>query len=79
MINPLSPHTGHEIILDAGGETTSETIDGNSTYWHQLEAVVDVIPGRAEAMTGGADAVGNMRAIDAIYRAAGMRPRGKTR
>jgi predicted dehydrogenase len=79
MINPLSPHTGHEIVLDADGNTTSEKVDGNSTYWHQLEAVLDVIEGRAEAFTGGADAVGNMRAIDAIYRAAGMLPRGQTR
>jgi hypothetical protein len=38
--------------------------------------VLEVISGRAKAITGGADAVANMTAIDAIYRAAGMAPRG---
>ena len=36
----------------------------------------DVIAGRAQPLTGGDDALGNMRAIDAIYRAAGLMPRG---
>ncbi len=78
MVNPLAPHTGHEIRLDTDEIKTTESVDGHSTYRHQLEAVLDVISGSADAVTGGADAVGNMRAIDAIYRAAGMLPRGKS-
>ncbi|MDJ0940766.1 MAG: Gfo/Idh/MocA family oxidoreductase [Woeseiaceae bacterium] len=78
VINPLSPHTGHELILSVDGETMSETVDGNSTYWHQLRHFVDVIHGNAEPISGGEDAVANMRAIDAIYRSAGMLPRGKS-
>jgi hypothetical protein len=42
----------------------------------QLRHVIEVIEGRAAPLTGGDDAIGNMRAIDAIYRAAGLRPRG---
>jgi len=38
--------------------------------------VLDVIAGRAQPLTGGDDALGNMQAIDAVYRAAGLLPRG---
>ncbi len=77
VINPLSPHNGHELIIELDdGSAESTTVEGNSTYWHQLAHIVDVLNGRAEQITGGADAIANMRAIDAIYEAAGMRPRG---
>lgn len=46
-----------------------------STYAYQLDHVLKVISGKASALTGGADAVNTMRAIDAIYEAAGMGPR----
>jgi predicted dehydrogenase len=49
---------------------------GETTFHFQLRHVIEVIEGRAEPLTGGDDAIGNMRAIDAVYRAAGMRPRG---
>jgi predicted dehydrogenase len=49
---------------------------GDTTFHYQLQHVIDVIEGRAEPLTGGDDAIGNMRAIDAIYRAAGLKPRG---
>ena len=76
VVNPLAPHSGHEIQVEATGSTNPETVDGNSTYWHQLVHVLDVLAGRAEPITGGADAVATMRAIDTIYAAAGMQPRG---
>ena len=49
---------------------------GETTYDHQLAHVMDVLAGRAKPLTGGADAVANMRVIDAIYRAAGLEPHG---
>ena len=49
---------------------------GDTTFHYQLRHVLEVIEGRAAPLTGGDDAIGNMRAIDAIYRAAGLRPRG---
>ncbi len=76
VINPLSPHTHHELILEVGGASRSETVSGNSTYWHQLQHVVDVLAGRAAPLTGGPDAIANMTVIDAIYESAGMLPRG---
>ena len=56
--------------------TTTETVDGRITYEHQLDHVMEVLAGRAAPLTGGADAIGNMATIDAIYRAAGLSPRG---
>ena len=76
VINPLSPHTRHELILEVDGDSRSETVDGNSTYWHQLQHVVDVLADRTAPLTGGPDAIANMAVIDAIYEAAGMLPRG---
>lgn len=76
MINPLAPHMGHQIKLTRNGETTTETVDAKTTYDHQLAHVIDVIQNDATPLTGGVDAVANMTAIDAIYTAAGLRPRG---
>ncbi|MEO0983812.1 MAG: Gfo/Idh/MocA family oxidoreductase [Pseudomonadota bacterium] len=77
VVNPIAPHFGHEIRLTRDGETQSETVDGMTTYDHQLAHVIDVLGGRAAPITGGADAVANMAAVDAMYRAAGMKPRGE--
>ena len=75
--NPIHPHRGHEILLQQHGQPDkTETIQGETTYDHQLAHVVDVLAGRAEPLTGGEDAVANMRVIDAIYRSAGLSPRG---
>ncbi len=74
--NPLAPHVQNELTVEAGGKTRCVTIPGNTSYWYQLQHVVNVLDGEAEPITGGADAVANMGAIDAIYEAAGMRPRG---
>ena len=76
VTNPLAPHNGHELTLTVDGQATSESVDGQSTYWHQLTYTLDQLAGQRPLLTGGDDAVANMRAIDAIYRAAGMQPRG---
>ena len=68
--NPLAPHIGHKLTLDAGGDFSSETLDGQSTYYHQLKHVVDVIENDAVPLTGGFDAIETMRVIDSIYRVA---------
>jgi predicted dehydrogenase len=46
-------------------------VDGPSTYAAQLLHLHEVMSGRVPPLTGGADAVANMSAIDAIYEAAG--------
>jgi len=76
MQNPLAPHLGHSITIAADTGTATETVEGQSTYDHQLAHVIDVLSASAPMVTGGEDAIHQMQAIDAIYTAAGMSPRG---
>ncbi len=74
--NPIHPYLGHKLTLLVDGEETIEEVDGQSTFDHQLDAVISAIRGEGTVSTGGVDAVANMVAIDAIYAAAGLTPRG---
>jgi predicted dehydrogenase len=75
--NPVSPHSGATLSFEGPNAPMPEIVSGgDTTFHHQLRHVLEVLEGRAEPLTGGDDAIGNMRAIDAIYRAAGLRPRG---
>lgn len=76
MLNPIAPHLGHEIQVTINGETETEIVSGNTTYDHQLDHVIRVINDGDAPLTGGDDALANMKAIDAIYRKAGLSPRG---
>ncbi len=75
-VNPMSPHNGHELTIAIEGEGVQEEVEGDTTYFHQMQHVLDVLAGKTKQITGGEDAVANMRVIDAIYEAAGMAPRG---
>jgi predicted dehydrogenase len=75
--NPVTPHAGATLSIEAPDAPLPQIVSGGETTFHfQLRHVLDVIAGRAKPLTGGDDALGNMRAIDAIYRAAGLKPRG---
>jgi len=75
--NPVSPHSGSTLSIESENSPMPELVSGGDTTFHyQLRHVIEVIEGRARPLTGGVDAIGNMRAIDAIYRAAGLKPRG---
>jgi predicted dehydrogenase len=75
--NPVTPHAGATLSIENDGPSVPQIVSGGDTTFHyQLRHVLDCIEGRAQPLTGGDDAVNNMRAIDAIYRAAGLRPRG---
>ena len=52
-------------------KVTNEPVDGPTTYEAQLENLRAVMLDGVAPVTGGDDAIGNMTAIDAIYRAAG--------
>ncbi len=71
-VNPLHPHRGHSISIRRGLKVEKYTVPGETTYDHQLAHVVDVMTGKAAALTGGEDAVANMALIDAIYAVAGV-------
>ena len=79
VVNPLVPHMGHEIRLEADGETKSETLAKRTTYDYQLDAFTAALrawPAGERLPTDAADAVKQMRLIDAAYRAADMKVRG---
>lgn len=70
--NLIGPLPENDITVERDGEILTETVSGSSTYVHQLEHVIAVLAGAEPPLTGGADAVANMVATDAIYRAAGF-------
>lgn len=75
--NPVSPHAGATLSIESDQPSLPQIVSGGETTFHfQLRHVLEVIGGRAQPLTGGNDAINNMRAIDAVYRAAGLRPRG---
>ncbi|HEU4779195.1 MAG TPA: Gfo/Idh/MocA family oxidoreductase [Steroidobacteraceae bacterium] len=75
--NPVSPHSGSTLSIESADSPMPQLVSGGDTTFHfQLRHVIEVIEGRTQPLTGGDDAIGNMRAIDAIYRAAGLKPRG---
>jgi predicted dehydrogenase len=74
--NPLAPHFGHILRLTIDGDEKTERVEGRTTYDHQLDGFLAAVLDGEEQPTGGRDGVANMRVIDAIYRAAGMQPRG---
>jgi predicted dehydrogenase len=75
--NPVSPHSGATLSIEGPNAPMPQIVSGGDTTFHyQLRHVLEVIEGRAEPLTGGEDALNNMRTIDAIYRAAGLKPRG---
>jgi predicted dehydrogenase len=75
--NPVTPHAGATLSIETANASMPQIVSGGDTTFHyQLKHVIEVIKGRVQPLTGGEDAVGNMRGIDAIYRAAGLKPRG---
>lgn len=69
--NFVAPQLGCRMTLTRGGQATDLTVDPRPTYAWQFDHVMEVLAGRAAPLTGGADAVATMAAIDAI-RAAGV-------
>jgi predicted dehydrogenase len=67
IVNFIAPQIGCRFTTTLDGETTDQPTDGPTTYAAQLAHLHDVLTGEAAPLTGGADAVGNMTAIDAIY------------
>jgi predicted dehydrogenase len=71
IVNFVAPQMGGRFTVTRDSETEELTMAGPTTYAAQLEHVVAVMDGRAMPLTGGADAIAQMDAIDAIYAAAG--------
>ena len=76
VVNPLVPQHGNSLEVTVGGETTTEEATKRPTYSFQLDAFVDAVRNGTPQPTDAADAVKQMKVIDAAYIAAGMKPRG---
>jgi predicted dehydrogenase len=67
-----NPETGFSIYVEVDGQREVTTLLNSpeswkrSTYSFQLDHVLKVMRGETSPLTGGADAISNMRAIDAI-------------
>jgi predicted dehydrogenase len=76
IVNPVHPQHGRGLELDIAGETKVIPPEAMPTYdWQTIDFAANVREGTPVLATA-EDAVRNMRVIDDIYRAAGMRPRG---
>jgi predicted dehydrogenase len=59
------------------GSTRWQRIRGEATYTCQLQAFAGAVLRGEQVITTPEDAVANMRQIDDVYRAAGLRVRGR--
>ena len=74
--NPVHPSRGGGIELEIDGVRTVEAPDKRATYdWQALGFAANVREGTPVLATA-EEAIANMRVIDNVYRAAGMKPRG---
>ncbi len=73
---PFQPHWFHRLKVRGGSGTRVEQFSPEPSYLWQLRAFAAAVRGEAPVVTTPADAVSNMRVIDAIYTKAGLNPRG---
>ncbi len=76
VVLPFMPHRFHRIRVQTRQAVRHERFEGASTYFYQLQAFAAAIHNGEPPITNADDAIGNMRVIDAVYQAAGLRPRG---
>ena len=76
VFNPVAPQFYHRLTVRNDTGTRHERLHGDATYTYQLRAFAAAVRSGVPVPTGPADAVANMRVIDAAYTKAGLRPRG---
>ena len=76
VINPYHPHWFNWLSVHGRNGSHSEHVRGENVYVLQLRAFIKAIRGEMKLNTDPADAIGNMRVIDAIYEKAGLNRRG---
>jgi predicted dehydrogenase len=76
VFNPYHPHWFNRLIVQGRNGKYSEQVQGENVYAAQLRAFIKAIRGEMKLNTNPADAIGNMRVIDAIYEKAGLNKRG---
>jgi predicted dehydrogenase len=76
VINPTSPQLWHRMRVKTEGNRRIEKFTHRPTYEFQLDAFCGAVLRGEPILTPPADSIANMRVLDAIYVAAGMKPRG---
>ena len=76
VFNPIMPQLYHRLTVCSGTRKRREKHHGDASYTCQLRAFASAALHGTPVLTPPTDAVANMRVIDAVYRAAGLTPRG---
>lgn len=76
VLSPFQPHWFNLLTVSGKTGTIRERVQGENSYTLQLRAFIKAIRGEMKLDTDPADAIGNMRVIDAIYEKAGLNKRG---
>lgn len=76
VLSPFQPHIFHRLALTTPAGSVRERVPGDNSYALQLRAFVKAVRRGTRLNTDPADAIGNMRLIDAIYEKAGLKKRG---
>lgn len=74
--NPFLPHLGNSLTLEEAGTAKTMSFDRTPTYVFQAAAFSRVVCGTEPPLIKLADSIATMEGIDAVYRAAGLSPRG---
>jgi predicted dehydrogenase len=76
VFNYVSPQAYNRLTVTADGYTRRERVTGEPSYTYQLRAFAAAVQHGDPVPTTPEDAVAGMTVIDAVYRAAGLSPRG---
>ena len=76
VFNYVSPQAYNRLTVAADGYTRRERVTGEASYTYQLRAFAAAVRHGDPVPTTPEDAVAGMTVIDAVYRAAGLQPRG---
>jgi predicted dehydrogenase len=76
VFNYVSPQAYNRLTVTADGYTRRERVTGEPSYTYQLRAFAAAVQHGDPVPTTPEDAVAGMTVIDAVYRAAGLPPRG---
>jgi predicted dehydrogenase len=76
VFNPTTPQLYHRLKVTVDGRSRVERFPRKPTYEYQLEAFCAAVLRGEPTLTPPSESIANMRVIDAIYRAAGMKVRG---
>jgi len=76
VFNPTTPQLYHRLKVTTEGTSRVEHLSRRPTYEYQLDAFCAAVLRGEPTLTPPTDSIANMRVIDAIYRAAGMKLRG---